>query len=104
MGGAERVVKMYVLWVAKHWPCLVFAKDISKKLGDDKSLEEHLQLPIQRINDYQLLLKVRIHTSNILLSACLEDEESSRGHSINIPTDHTQYNKRIKSFLGWRSY
>nr|CAD7267111.1 unnamed protein product [Timema shepardi] len=29
----------------------------SQQLGDDKSLSEHLKLPIQRINDYQLLLK-----------------------------------------------
>lgn len=27
-------------------------------MGDDKSISEHLKLPIQRINDYQLLLKV----------------------------------------------
>ncbi len=33
-------------------------QELSQKLGDDKSLSEHLQLPIQRINDYQLLLKV----------------------------------------------
>nr|CAD7588169.1 unnamed protein product [Timema genevievae] len=29
----------------------------SQQLGDDKNLSEHLKLPIQRINDYQLLLK-----------------------------------------------
>jgi len=34
-----------------------YQKDLSEKLGDDKSISEHLQLPIQRINDYQLLLK-----------------------------------------------
>jgi len=37
----------------------VFLQEISHQLGDDKSLSEHLKLPIQRINDYQLLLKVR---------------------------------------------
>lgn len=31
---------------------------LAEKLGDDKGLTEHLKLPIQRINDYQLLLKV----------------------------------------------
>nr|CAD7395955.1 unnamed protein product [Timema poppensis] len=35
----------------------------SQQLGDDKSLSEHLKLPIQRINDYQLLLKVTLHNS-----------------------------------------
>lgn len=36
----------------------LFLQELSQKIGDDKSLSEHLQLPIQRINDYQLLLKV----------------------------------------------
>lgn len=31
----------------------------SERIGDDKRLLEHLKLPIQRLNDYQLLLKVR---------------------------------------------
>uniref|UniRef100_A0A1B6CSB7 DH domain-containing protein n=1 Tax=Clastoptera arizonana TaxID=38151 RepID=A0A1B6CSB7_9HEMI len=35
-----------------------FFEELSQQLGDDKSLSEHLKLPIQRINDYQLLLKV----------------------------------------------
>lgn len=35
-----------------------FLQKLSKEIGDEKSLSEHLQLPIQRINDYQLLLKV----------------------------------------------
>ncbi|OWR48452.1 hypothetical protein KGM_203421 [Danaus plexippus plexippus] len=30
---------------------------LADKVGDDKGLAEHLKLPIQRINDYQLLLK-----------------------------------------------
>ncbi|KAL7294623.1 hypothetical protein TKK_0011927 [Trichogramma kaykai] len=34
-----------------------YFEDLSNKLGDDKSISEHLKLPIQRINDYQLLLK-----------------------------------------------
>jgi len=36
-------------------------QELSKQLGDDKSLAEHLKLPIQRINDYQLLFKVCRH-------------------------------------------
>lgn len=38
---------------------LIFTfQDLSQKLDDDKSLVEHLKLPIQRINDYKLLFKV----------------------------------------------
>lgn len=33
-------------------------QDERLKFADDKTLSEHLKLPIQRINDYQLLLKV----------------------------------------------
>ncbi|CAG9580924.1 unnamed protein product [Danaus chrysippus] len=35
-----------------------YFKALADKVGDDKGLAEHLKLPIQRINDYQLLLKV----------------------------------------------
>ncbi|XP_046395310.1 obscurin isoform X4 [Ischnura elegans] len=34
-----------------------YFEEYSQQIGDDKSLSEHLKLPIQRINDYQLLLK-----------------------------------------------
>ncbi|KAF3425118.1 hypothetical protein E2986_07915 [Frieseomelitta varia] len=34
-----------------------YFEELSQTLRDDKSLSEHLKLPIQRINDYQLLLK-----------------------------------------------
>lgn len=33
-------------------------QEYSQKIGDDKRLQEHLKLPIQRLNDYQLLLRV----------------------------------------------
>ncbi|XP_018019223.1 uncharacterized protein LOC108675709, partial [Hyalella azteca] len=32
--------------------------DLSSSIGDEKRLQEHLQLPIQRLNDYQLLLRL----------------------------------------------
>ncbi|CAH1393216.1 unnamed protein product [Nezara viridula] len=35
-----------------------YFEDLASRLHDDKNLSEHLKLPIQRINDYQLLLKV----------------------------------------------
>lgn len=37
-----------------------FFQDERLKCADEKSLSEHLKLPIQRINDYQLLLKVSV--------------------------------------------
>ncbi|XP_049949485.1 obscurin isoform X3 [Schistocerca serialis cubense] len=40
--------------------------ELSQQLGDDKSLSEHLKLPIQRINDYQLLLKELVKYSSRL--------------------------------------
>lgn len=42
---------------------LLFFQALADKLGDDKGLTEHLKLPIQRINDYQLLLKVKLTLS-----------------------------------------
>ncbi|XP_075215546.1 obscurin isoform X5 [Lycorma delicatula] len=43
-----------------------YFEEVSQRLGDDKSLSEHLKLPIQRINDYQLLLKELVKYSTIL--------------------------------------
>ncbi|KFM57020.1 Muscle M-line assembly protein unc-89, partial [Stegodyphus mimosarum] len=38
-------------------PLKEYFDEFSKKIQDEKSLSEHLKLPIQRISDYQLLLK-----------------------------------------------
>ncbi|XP_064466280.1 obscurin-like isoform X2 [Ornithodoros turicata] len=38
-------------------PLKEYFDEFSKRVSDDKSLSDHLKLPIQRINDYQLLLK-----------------------------------------------
>ncbi|XP_047520181.1 obscurin isoform X3 [Pieris napi] len=43
-----------------------YFQEIAKKVGDDKGLAEHLKLPIQRINDYQLLLKELVKYSKRL--------------------------------------
>ncbi|KAG7161980.1 Obscurin-like 3, partial [Homarus americanus] len=42
------------------------SRDYSQKLGDDKRLQEHLKLPIQRLNDYQLLLRELVKFSTKL--------------------------------------
>ncbi|KAL3190991.1 hypothetical protein MRX96_019233 [Rhipicephalus microplus] len=38
-------------------PLKEYFDDFSARINDDKTLSDHLKLPIQRINDYQLLLK-----------------------------------------------
>lgn len=38
-------------------PLKEYFDDFSASISDDKTLSDHLKLPIQRINDYQLLLK-----------------------------------------------
>ncbi|XP_050698180.1 obscurin-like isoform X5 [Eriocheir sinensis] len=43
-----------------------FFEEQSQQLGDDKRLQEHLKLPIQRLNDYQLLLKELVKYSSRL--------------------------------------
>lgn len=54
---------MYISYFSSTFKLLIINiilfQEISQQLGDDKTLSEHLKLPIQRINDYQLLLKVR---------------------------------------------
>ncbi|XP_042234486.1 obscurin-like [Homarus americanus] len=47
-------------------PIKEFFEDYSQKLGDDKRLQEHLKLPIQRLNDYQLLLRELVKFSTKL--------------------------------------
>ncbi|XP_045464007.1 obscurin isoform X4 [Harmonia axyridis] len=49
-----------------------YFEGLSQRLGDDKSLSEHLKLPIQRINDYQLLLKELVR-----YSACLGEDNTN---------------------------
>ncbi|KAL3285162.1 hypothetical protein HHI36_019282 [Cryptolaemus montrouzieri] len=49
-----------------------YFEGLSQRLGDDKTLSEHLKLPIQRINDYQLLLKELVR-----YSACLGDDNTN---------------------------
>lgn len=46
---------------------ILLFQELSAKLDDDKSLSEHLKLPLQRINDYKLLFKVCIYLFEIYL-------------------------------------
>ncbi|XP_045524044.1 obscurin isoform X5 [Pieris brassicae] len=59
-----------------------YFQEIAKKVGDDKGLAEHLKLPIQRINDYQLLLKELVK------------------YSKRLGDDSTDLQKALELFLG----
>ncbi|KAK9877930.1 hypothetical protein WA026_020153 [Henosepilachna vigintioctopunctata] len=73
---------------------------LSRRLGDDKSLSEHLKLPIQRINDYQLLLKELVR-----YSACLGEDNTNLQKALelmlSIPS-RAEDNKFISSIEGYR--
>ncbi|XP_037951991.1 obscurin isoform X2 [Teleopsis dalmanni] len=60
-------------------------KEISRKFGDDKNLSEHLKLPIQRINDYQLILKELLKYS-LILNENVKDLQKALELMLSIPS------------------
>ncbi|CAH0545687.1 unnamed protein product [Brassicogethes aeneus] len=56
-----------------------YFEELSHRLGDDKSISEHLKLPIQRINDYQLLLKELVR-----YSACLGENNTDLQKALDL--------------------
>ncbi|KAG1714523.1 Muscle M-line assembly protein unc-89 [Nymphon striatum] len=66
-------------------------QDISDKINDDKSLSEHLKLPIQRINDYQVILKDLIRTS-----AIMHDSTSDLERALDFMCSITQSSEDVK--------
>ncbi|KAI5632857.1 immunoglobulin i-set domain-containing protein [Phthorimaea operculella] len=73
---------------------------LADKLGDDKGLAEHLKLPIQRINDYQLLLKELVKYSKRLGEDCT-DLQKALELFLGVPNRATD-NKFIASIEGYR--
>ncbi|CAH2103000.1 unnamed protein product [Euphydryas editha] len=73
---------------------------LADKLGDDKGLTEHLKLPIQRINDYQLLLKELVKYSKRLGDDCT-DLQKALELFLGVPTRATN-NIFIASIEGYR--
>ncbi|XP_017890129.1 obscurin isoform X5 [Ceratina calcarata] len=61
-----------------------YFEELSQTLHDDKSLSEHLKLPIQRINDYQLLLKELVKYSTRLGENC-DDLQKALELMLGIP-------------------
>ncbi|CAH0724488.1 unnamed protein product, partial [Brenthis ino] len=77
-----------------------YFKALADKLGDDKGLTEHLKLPIQRINDYQLLLKELVKYSKRLGDDCT-DLQKALELFLGVPNRATN-NLFIASIEGYR--
>ncbi|XP_052748802.1 obscurin isoform X3 [Galleria mellonella] len=73
---------------------------LADKLGDDKGITEHLKLPIQRINDYQLLLKELVKYSKRIGEDCT-DLQKALELFLSVPNRATD-NKFIASIEGYR--
>ncbi|XP_050440786.1 obscurin isoform X47 [Adelges cooleyi] len=71
------------------------------KCSDDKKLSEHLKLPIQRINDYQLLLKELIKYS-LLIGEDTTDLERALELMLSIPHrfNDTKFLTNIEGYHG----
>ncbi|CAL1291290.1 unnamed protein product [Larinioides sclopetarius] len=78
-----------------------FFDDHSKMLDDDKLLTDHLKLPIQRLNDYQLLLKELIKYSSRLGEDTTDLQKALDFiHSINTRTKDLQFIQVIEGCKG----
>ncbi|XP_034830900.2 obscurin isoform X4 [Maniola hyperantus] len=77
-----------------------YFKVLAEKVGDDKGLTEHLKLPIQRINDYQLLLKELVKYSKRLGDDCT-DLQKALELFLGVPNRATN-NLFIDSIEGYR--
>nr|XP_033194935.1 obscurin isoform X7 [Bombus vancouverensis nearcticus] len=77
-----------------------YFEELSQTLRDDKSLSEHLKLPIQRINDYQLLLKELVKYSTRLGENC-DDLQKALELMLGIPHRATD-NKFISNIEGYK--
>nr|XP_043066936.1 obscurin [Drosophila bipectinata] len=77
-----------------------YFQELSKQLGDDKSLSEHLKLPIQRINDYQLLFKDFIRYS-LSLKENVKDLERALELMLSVPS-RAYDNRYLSSIEGCR--
>ncbi|CAH0694872.1 unnamed protein product [Spodoptera exigua] len=77
-----------------------YHQDLADSLRDDKGISEHLKLPIQRINDYQLLLKELVKYSKRLGEDC-SDLQKALELFLSVPNRATD-NKFIASIEGFR--
>ncbi|XP_018396346.1 PREDICTED: muscle M-line assembly protein unc-89-like isoform X2 [Cyphomyrmex costatus] len=77
-----------------------YFEELSQTLSDDKSISEHLKLPIQRINDYQLLLKELVKYSTRLGENC-DDLQKALELMLGIPHRAID-NKFISNIEGYK--
>uniref|UniRef100_A0A182T0F4 Ig-like domain-containing protein n=1 Tax=Anopheles maculatus TaxID=74869 RepID=A0A182T0F4_9DIPT len=74
--------------------------ELSAKIDDDKSLTEHLKLPIQRINDYKLLFKELLKYSTALGENVL-DIQKALELMLSVPS-RAANNKFLEGIEGFR--
>ncbi|KAG8195169.1 hypothetical protein JTE90_023344 [Oedothorax gibbosus] len=85
----------------KEGPLKEFFDEHSKVIEDDKLLIDHLKLPIQRLNDYQLLLKELIKYSSRLNEDTADLQKALDFiHSINTRTKDLLYIQAIEGCQG----
>ena len=73
---------------------------LRQRISDDKSLADHLKLPLQRINDYQLLFRELIRYTN-LLNEDTHDLQRAFELMINVP-NRAEDNKFLANIEGYR--
>ncbi|GFS49289.1 obscurin [Trichonephila inaurata madagascariensis] len=85
----------------REGPLKEFFDDHSRMIDDDKFLVDHLKLPIQRLNDYQLLLKELIKYSSRLNEDTTDLQKALDFiHSINTRTKDLLYIQTIEGCKG----
>ncbi|GFS96241.1 obscurin [Nephila pilipes] len=85
----------------REGPLKDFFDDHSRMIDDDKFLVDHLKLPIQRLNDYQLLLKELIKYSSRLNEDTSDLQKALDFiHSINTRTKDLQNIQAIEGCKG----
>ncbi|XP_054736972.1 obscurin isoform X2 [Anastrepha obliqua] len=77
-----------------------YFQQLSNLIEDDKRLSEHLKLPIQRINDYQFLLKELIKYSQTV-SENTKDLQKALELMLSVP-NRALHNKFLSSIEGYR--
>ncbi|XP_053686874.1 obscurin [Sabethes cyaneus] len=77
-----------------------FFMELSQTLNDDKTLAEHLKLPIQRINDYKLLFKELLKYSTSL-GENVTDLQKALELMLSVPS-RAANNKYLESIEGFR--
>ncbi|XP_067629054.1 obscurin isoform X3 [Eurosta solidaginis] len=87
-------------FLSEHQEARDYFLKISTSIGDEKSLCEHLKLPVQRINDYQFLLKELIKYSQSV-SESTKDLQKALELMLSVP-NRALHNKFLSSIEGYK--